>query len=196
MPNLPDNNSLIPASRVAISDQNIPTRAWYRWFFNIYTSVDAARQYGSFYDTTNHTAANINTAYPFTFNSVYVNSSGSAMSYGVYIGPITSQIYVNTTATYNFQLTAQLYNADISAHSIYVWPRINGVDVSNSAAKTTFSANLTLNRNFMINLNRGDYVEFVWSTDNINVSITSQIAAPPVPAIPSVELAVTSNVGV
>jgi hypothetical protein len=193
MPNLVDNNTQIPAARVKMNDDitQFVNRPWYRWFFNIYQSVEAGRRYGSFSSSATQTAAAINTAYGMTFNTTSVN-------YGVYLGTPTSRVYVDNTATYNVQFSAQLSNTDVSAHNIYVWPRING-STNNPAIKIQVAASSTAAAvaagAFVINLTTNDYFEIMWSTDNTGVRLSPIAASSPVPAIPSVTLAVTSSVG-
>jgi hypothetical protein len=166
-------------------------RPWYRWFFNIYQAVEAGRRYGSFSSSTTQTAAAINTAYGMTFNTTLVN-------YGVSIGTPASRVYVDNTATYTAQFSAQLSNTDSSAHNIYVWLRVNGT-VNNPAIKIEVAANSTAaavaTGNFVIDLTTNDYFEIMWSTDNTGVRLSPVDASRPVPAIPSVVLTVTSSVG-
>lgn len=200
MPNLP-NNTLVPAARVAIWDRatNFVTREWYRWFYNTYIAVEAGRRYGSFYSTTTFTPAVVNTAYAITFNNTYERADGSELVYGVYVGPVTSQIFVDNTATYNFQFSAQLKETGGGTKQVYIWPRINGVDVADSATNVTLANGLNAAAvaawNFVLNLQAGDYFELIYSTDSTNVSIPYVAASSPVPAIPSVILTVTSCVG-
>lgn len=167
------------------------SRPWYRWFFNIYQAVEAGRRYGSFYSTANQTAAAINTAYGMTFNTTSVN-------YGVYIGTPASRVYVDNTATYTAQFSAQLSNTDVSAHNIYIWPRINGT-TNNPAIKIQVEANSTATAiatgSFVLDLTTNDYFEILWSTDNTGVRLSTIAASSPVPVIPSVVLTVTSSVG-
>lgn len=197
MLSLVDNNTQVPAARVKMNDDvtGFVNRPWYRWFFNTYIALEAGRQYGSFYSTVTQTATAINTEYGMTFNTTVSN-------YGVSVGTTTSQIYVNNTATYNIQFTAQLSNTAVTAQNIYVWLRVNGAvtPVANSAAKILVAASSTAAavaaRNFVINLTAGDYFEIMWSTDNTGVRLSAVAASSPVPAIPSVNLTVTSSVGV
>lgn len=126
-----------------------------------------------------------------TFNTTSVN-------YGVYIGTPASRVYVDNTATYNVQFSAQLSNTDSSAHNIYVWSRVNGTTDSPAikievAASSTAAAVAT--GTFVIDLTTNDYFEIMWSTDNTGVRLSAVAASSPVPAIPSVTLAVTSSVG-
>ena len=200
---MPDvvNNTQIPAARVQLWDAvtNFVSRPWYRWFFNTYTAIEAGRRYGSFYTTTTFTPAAINTAYEITFNNTYTRADGSDLTYGVYIGTPTSRIYVDNTSTYNFQFSAQIHNTAGGTKRVYIWPRVNGVNVDDSATEVTLTGGsndaIVAAWNFVLNLQTGDYFELVYSTSNLNVSIPYVAASSPVPAIPSVILTVTSSVG-
>jgi hypothetical protein len=201
MPNLA-NNTLVPAARVPIWDKltNFVTREWYRWFYNTYIAVEAGRRYGSFYSTTAFTPAVINTAYAITFNNTYTRADGSDLVYGVYVDSVvTSRVYVDNTATYNFQFSAQLKNISGSGHSVFIWPRINGVNIDDSATQVTLGAGSNAASvaawNFVLNLQAGDYFELIYSADSLNVTVPYVAASSPVPAIPSVILTVTSCVG-
>lgn len=197
---MPDNNTLIPAARVPIWDHitDYVTREWYRWFYNIYVSVENGRRYGSYYDTTTQTLAAINTGYPITLNNVANKINDGPMQYGVYIGTPTSRVYVDNTANYNIQFSLQLTSTNASAKDISIWLRVNGVDVSDSATIISLTGNNTNTVaawNFVINLTAGDYFELVWSADNTNVTIRSVAATAYRPAVPGVILTVTSLVG-
>jgi len=200
MPNLA-NNTLVPAARVPIWDKltNFVTREWYRWFYNTYIAVEAGRRYGSFYSTTTFSPAVINTAYAITFDKTYLRADGSELVYGVYVGPITSQIFVDNTATYNFQFSAQIHNTAGGTKRVYIWPRINGINVDDSATEVTLTGGsndaIVAAWNFVLNLQAGQYFELIYSSSNLNVSIPYVAASSPVPAIPSVILTVTSCVG-
>ncbi len=201
---MPDyaNNTQIPAARVSIWDTvtNFVSREWYRWFYNMYMAVEAGRRYGSFYSTTTFTPAATGTAYAITFNNTYTRADGSDLTYGVYVGSPTSRVYVDNTATYNFQFSAQLNKAGGGTHNIYIWPRINGVDVDDSATKITISGGSNTATvaawNFVLNLQTGDYFELIYLVDDVNITIPYVAASSPIPAIPSVILTVTSCVGV
>jgi hypothetical protein len=213
MPN--DQLTRIPASRVPITDteNGTVTREWYRYLFNLFTITgggqansaassslgqDLAPMYtpqlednrnGAFFDTTTQTAAVINTAYPITLNTTSITD-------GVYIGATTSQVFVDRIRTYNFQFSAQLVKASAGAGNVFIWYRVNGVNVANSAGKVTLagsSAAVVAAWNYVVKLNAGDYFELVFSTDDTGCQIVAAAAAAPAPAIPSVILTVTDN---
>jgi hypothetical protein len=213
MPN--DLLTRIPASRVPITDASdgTVTREWYRYLFNLFTITgggqansaasssfgqDLAPLYtpqlednrnGAFFDTTTQTAAAINTAYPITLNTTSITD-------GVYIGATTSQVFVDRIRIYNFQFSAQLIKATGGSGNVFIWYRVNGVNVANSARKVTLagsSAAVVAAGSYVVKLNAGDYFELVFSTDDTGCQIVAVAAAAPAPAIPSVILTVTDN---
>jgi hypothetical protein len=155
-----------------------------------YTPQLRNRAYGTFYDTTTQTAAAINTAYALTFNSTNLSNS-------VYIGSPTSRVYVAQNGVYNMQFSAQLDNTSGGSHLIFIWLRINGVDVANSAGQVRLKGTdgeLVTSWNYVEQLRAGDYIELMWSVDDTSVQVLAQAAVAPVPAIPSVILTVTDNI--
>jgi hypothetical protein len=76
---------------------------------------------------------------------------------------------------------------------MYVWARVNGVDVSNSATRVEFRGSgndKVLAWNFVLQMAAENYFELMWSVDDTRVSIISLATIPPAPAIPSVILTV------
>lgn len=148
------------------------------------------KRYGAFHSTVTQNAVVINTAYPMTLNTTDV-------SFGVYIGSPTSRVYVDTEGLYNFQFSAQLHKTAGGVGAIYIWARVNGVDIPDSATKIRIQGNNaeTVGAwNFVLPVEAGDYFELVWSTDDISCEILALPASAPVPAIPSLILTVTDNI--
>ena len=148
------------------------------------------KRYGAFHSTVTQTAAAINTAYPMTLNTTDI-------SFGVYIGTPTSRVYIDTEGFYNFQFSAQLHKTAGGVGAIYIWARVNGVDIPDSATKIRIQGNNaeTVGAwNFVLPVNAGDYFELVWSTDDTSCEILALSASAPHPAIPSLILTVTDNI--
>lgn len=148
-------------------------------------------RYGSFYDTTTQTATVINTAKAITFNT-------TDMSSGVYLGTPTSRVYVDTEGIYNFQTSIQLDSTVATAEEFYLWFRLNGVDVTNSASQIRIQGNnaeIFVALNYFFNLKAGDYVEMMFSVSNLGVQMLASGAVAPHPGIPSVILTVANNIG-
>ena len=148
-------------------------------------------RYGSFYDTTDQTAAVINTAYAMTFNT-------TDLSLGVTRGSPTSRISVDRPNIYNIQFSAQLINnSGGGAHRVWIWLRKNGTDVANTATTLRIQGNNTeavAAWNFLLQMNAGDYFELMWEVDDIDVELHADPATGVHPAIPSIILTVTDNV--
>lgn len=147
-------------------------------------------RYGSFYDTTDQTAAVINTAYAMTFNS-------TDLSAGVTIGTPTSRVYVDTHNVYNIQFSAQFVNTAGGTHNVWVWLRKNGTNVANSATTLRLQGNnaeTVAAWNFLLDMNAGDYFELMWEVSDLAVALLADPASAVHPAIPSIILTVTDNI--
>jgi len=147
-------------------------------------------RYGSFYDTTTQTGTTINTAKAITFNT-------TDLSNGVYIGSPTSRIYVDTPGIYNYDMSFQLDKTSGGTGEFYIWFRLNGTNVANSASYIQIQGNnaeIFSSLNYFFDLNAGDYVEIMFSVSDLSVELAAFAAAAPVPAIPSIILTVANNI--
>lgn len=156
-----------------------------------YTPQLPRRRYGSFYDTTTQTAAVINTAYAMTFNT-------TRTSEGITLGTPTSRVYADTLATYNIQFSVQVNTTVATDQLLWVWLRKNGTDVTASTSQIRtkvldFAAVVT--KNFLLEMNPGDYFELMWATDSTGVQLQTFAASGFYPSVPSVALTVTNNIG-
>lgn len=148
-------------------------------------------RYGSFYDTTTQTATVINTAKAITFNT-------TDLSNGVFIGSPTSRIIVDTEGIYNFDTSFQLDKTAGGTGIFDFWFRVNGVDVPNSCSRIRIQGNnaeIFSSLNFFFNLKANDYVELMFSVDDLSVEVTAFPASAPHPGIPSIILTVNNNIG-
>jgi hypothetical protein len=148
-------------------------------------------RYGSFYDTTIQTATTINTAKAITFNS-------TDLSNGVFIGTPTSRIIVDSEGIYNFDTSFQLDKTTGGTDEFYIWFRLNGTDVPESASQIRIQGNdaeIFSSLNYFFDLKAGDYIEMMFSTTSLSVELLSVVATPPVPAIPCIILTVANNIG-
>jgi hypothetical protein len=148
-------------------------------------------RYGSFYDTTTQLATIINTAKAITFNN-------TDLSNGVFIGSPTSRIVVDSEGIYNFDTSFQLDKTSGGVEEFYIWFRLNGVDVPDSASQIRIQGNnaeIFSSLNYFFDLKANDYVELMFSVSDLSVELKSFVAAPPVPSIPSIILTVSNNIG-
>lgn len=147
-------------------------------------------RYGSFYSTATQTATGINTATAITFNTTDLSS-------GVRIGTTTSQVIVDTDGIYNFQTSIQLDSTVATAEAFYLWFRLNGADVTNSASQVRIQGNnaeVFVALNYFFNLKANDYVELMYSVTDLGVQLLASGPVAPHPGIPSVILTVSNNI--
>jgi hypothetical protein len=147
-------------------------------------------RYGSFYDTTTQLATVINTATAITFNT-------TDLSNGVFIGSPASRIVVDSEGIYNFDTSFQLDKTSGGTAVFDFWFRLNGVNVTNSASRIRIQGNnaeIFSSLNFFFDLKANDYVELMFSVDDLSVELKTFAAAVPHPAIPSIILTVNNNI--
>jgi hypothetical protein len=185
-------NTQIPSSRVPVVDKlgQLMERSWYRFFTNLYNYF-ISLPFGSFYDTTNQTAA-ANTPTAITFNSTGITRN-------IAVGTPTSRIVFNANGSVSLTFSLQFTNSSASEDDVYVWLRKNGADSAATASTITVpkkhgaidgAAILTVN--FFEEYEAGDYLQLYWLTVG-GVSQLTTVAAttsPAKPASPSVVLTV------
>jgi hypothetical protein len=158
-----------------------------RLFFNsVANKVNAPTPHASYYDTTTQTNPVADAVNLFTFNSV-------VSEFQVQRGIPTSKIYIADSGVYNFQFSAQLDKTGGSKSLVYIWPRVNGVNVPNSATKIIINGpndEVVPAWNFLLPLVGGNYFELAWQSSDTNVVILQEAASGNVPEIPSIILTV------
>jgi hypothetical protein len=158
-----------------------------RLFFNSLTrEVNSPTPHASYYDTTTQTNPVADTVNLFTYNS-------KVSEFKISRGSPTSKIFINETGIYNFQFSAQLDKTGGSASAVYIWPRINGVNLPDSATKIVIDGpnnEIVAAWNFVLVLQANDYFELAWQSSDTDVVIPYVAATGNIPAIPSIILTV------
>ena len=159
-----------------------------RLYFNqVSNRINAPTPHASYFDTTTQPNPVADAVNLFTYNSV-------VSDYEVTRGTPTSKIIVANTGVYNFQFSAQLDKTGGSASAVYIWPRINGVNLPNSATKVTIdgpNSEIVAAWNFVLVLDANDYFELAWQSSDTDVVIREEAASGNIPEIPSIILTVT-----
>lgn len=144
--------------------------------------------WGNFYDTTTQTATSTSEAYVITINSADPQNDGVVATAG-------SRIVPTTPGVYNISFSVQVSNSASQIHDASFWYRKNGVDVpySNSIISVPNSHGGVNGRiifyvDIVFRLESGDYVELMWSTTNLAVTLETVPAgtSPVTPVSPSV----------
>lgn len=154
------------------------------------TSAAAANNafpYGAFQDSTDQVATSTTAAYAITFNTTDY-SAGITLSN-------SSRLNVTYAGLYNLQFSIQFANPDSQIQDVDVWLRKNGTDVAATNSKFSITSkhgsingHLIAALNLFIELQAGDYVELMWATTNVLVTIEHlpTQTSPTRPSTPSV----------
>lgn len=182
MPSVGNRPYIIPAARTAVvDDDRVMTRAWYRF-------LGRQQRYATFYDTTTQTAAVINTAYAMRFNNTDLSFAINRDATD------TSKIIVPDDSVYNFQFSCQIDKTTAPVGFVYIWFRVDGVDVPASASQIRVQGNnaeTIAAWNIVLSMKADSYFQIMWSVDDTAIQLLALPAVAPVPAIPSVILTVT-----
>jgi hypothetical protein len=169
-----------------------------RLFFNLLSSAvnSVVGEYGGrfiefpnakFFSTVDQTASVINTAYALQFENTYL---GEAISIA---GTPKTQITPLYSGVYNFELSVELTSGSASSKELSFWVRRSGVDIANTARLHVVAGSGGVDNfeySFTLDLTAGQYVELMWATDDLNITVDYQAAASPRPAVPSTLLTV------
>jgi len=139
----------------------------------------------------------------------FLTGTGGAGTYTVDVSQTVSSTTITATkltrltvaadGIYNFQFSAQLDKTSATAKDVWIWARINDVDVSDSATKVTLAgsnAATVAAWNFVYQLSANDYFELMWATDDVDCYMPSEPASAFVPSIPAIIMTVTDNISV
>jgi hypothetical protein len=143
--------------------------------------------YGAFQDSTDQVAANTTTAYAITFNTTdYTNAITLSNS---------SRLNVANSGLYNIQFSIQFTNTTNASQDVDVWFRVNGTNVANSNSRFGFAPrkgagdpyHTIAAMNYFVSLNALDYVEIMWRTTDVGVTIEQYPVgtSPTRPTVPS-----------
>jgi len=163
------------------------------FFSQVANRVNAPTPHASYYSSVTQTNPVADAVNLFTYNSV-------VSDYEITRGTPTSQVFVANTGVYNFQFSAQLDKSGGSASAVYIWPRVNGVNLPDSATKIVIdgpNSEIVAAWNFVLVLEADDYFELAWQSSDTAVVIPYVAATGNIPAIPSIILTVSwvSNYG-
>lgn len=143
--------------------------------------------YGVFISTADQTQTNINTAKAITYTETQIAQNVSLDS------GTMSRIIIGAPGVYNFQFSIQIASSSSSEKYIWIWPRLNGLDVPDSATEVSIASNkdkIVPAWNFLFPMKAGDFFELMWATDSTNITVEHFDPTAFCPAVPSVILTV------
>ena len=143
--------------------------------------------FGQFLDTTTQVATMINAATVITFNTADI-------SRGVWLDG--AHIRVAEPGVYDFQVSIQVDKTSVGLGHFYIWFAKNGAAIPASAGNIRMQGNdaeIFSGYNLFIPMGATDYVEVMFSVDDLDVELKSFAASAPVPVVPSIILTVSNN---
>ena len=144
------------------------------------------KRYGALVQTSTLALTSANVAAAVTYSTI-------DPAYGVSIGSPASRVVVADTGVYDIQFSAQVDNTSGGDHQVWIWPRVNGTDVPNSASTLRIKGNdneTVASWNFLLSLTAGQYMELMWTATDTAVVLLAASATSVYPAIPAVILTV------
>jgi hypothetical protein len=142
---------------------------------------------GLFFSTVDQTLAAVNTGYPITFNTTYLNNNVALQTSS------TSKIAVAVAGVYNFQLSCQLKSTNASGKDVQIWINRGTTTIGYSSHRYTIAGadnHFNVSWNFDIDLAANEYIEMYWGADNTNITLESIAASAPYPAAASAVMVV------
>lgn len=140
-----------------------------------------------FYDTGDQALGTINVAQPIRFNQTYLDNAIAIN------GATTSEITVEHGGVYNFQVTALARSSSGSTKTVWLWIKRNGTDIGYTTKEYVVSGagkELEIAWDFMIDVQGGQYIQMMWTSNDIDISLDATAATSPHPGIPSAVVSV------
>lgn len=161
------------------------TQDTYAYIGGNWVQIAWAHWYGAFSDDTDQVAGSANV-------EELVNISTADVVRGFTLGS-SSKIIPTYAGLYNLQWSFQLANEDSQEVDVWIWPKVNGTRVPNSAGRVTVPSKHGSIRghalpcwNVYLDLDVGDEVQLFWETTNVLCEIETIAAGTYHPAAPSV----------
>jgi len=123
-----------------------------------------------YFSTVDQPIAVVDTPQVVTFNQTYLESGFSIN------GASNSQITATYSGVYNFQFIGQLSSGSASAKNVYLWISRNGTNLGYTAREFVLSGSGEIDEviwNFNLDLAAGEYIEMVWVSDDIDVTMAT-----------------------
>ena len=178
---------LTPNSQFLVSYGDGPTRvSKHITVDDLFIYRSAYRYYGSF--SSNQTQTTTGGTQSFRYDNI-------DLANGFTTGSTVSQIKALHSGTYNLQFSAQITKTSGGSNeNIFIWFRLNGVDIPNSNTDIGLANNntfLVAAWNIILQMNANDHVEIMWGTSDQHIQITALGSNPYGPAIPSIITTIT-----
>lgn len=140
------------------------------------------------YTTATHSAASADTGYAITWENNPISQHIAVDD------TLTSRIVFDHAGTYKVNFTAELQSGNSNSKTIYIWPRINGVDVPFSTivhSVKNSGESQVVTRSGIFQVDADDYLEAYFAVTDTGLTIDGSAATAFSPAAPSASILVT-----
>jgi len=137
---------------------------------------------GFLYNTSDITAASIDTAYPIQFSGAHEGLTING-----------ADITFDEGGTYYLSFTAQVYSTSSSSVTFYFFPRLNGQDVPLGATRATTHDNgrtSPVSKSALFTVEAGDTINAMWAVSSTSGSLKAFTATAFAPSTPSVTMSI------
>lgn len=138
------------------------------------------------FDLTDQTLAATNTGYAVKYQTTYLSNGISVVD--------NTKLTVSNPGIYNFNVSMQLESSNSSLKHCWFWLKRSGTTIGYSTRMHSLSGSgvhLVADWVFNIDMDKDDYMEIFWASDDTNVQLTASPASAPHPGIPSVVASVS-----
>ena len=148
--------------------------------------------WGAFWDMTDQTAASTTTAYVVNLGNANADNNGVSVVSG-------NRVTVANAGVYNIAVSVQVTSTNVQIHDAWFWFRKNGTDIPASCSQISVPQShggtagaLIFYVNIFEKMAAGDYIQLVWSSSDLAVSLqhVNALTSPTRPETPSVILTV------
>ena len=167
---------------------------WDRTGYPVVSKNDEFRQivladgYAQLIRTATQQAATANTAYGIAWDAMVFGD-------GITLDPTdNTKIVFPEDGKFILSFSAELKSSSSNSKSIWIWPRINGVDTNGTTMKTTLDTNnqdIVISRTAIFEMQAGQYLQAMFAVSDVNIWIDAPAATAFAPSAPAATLSIT-----
>jgi hypothetical protein len=153
-----------------------------------FRQIVLADGYAQLIRTATQQAATANTAYGIAWDAMVFGD-------GITLDPTdNTKIVFPEDGKFILSFSAELKSSSGSTKTIWIWPRINGVDANGTTMKTTLHTNnqdIVVSRTAIFEMQAGQYLQAMFAVDDVNIWIDAPAATAFAPSAPAATLSIT-----
>jgi hypothetical protein len=153
-----------------------------------FRQIILADGYAQLIRTATQQAATANTAYGIAWDTMVFGD-------GITLDPTdNTKIVFPEDGKFILSFSAELKSSSSNSKSIWIWPRINGVDTNGTTMKTTLHTNnqdIVVSRTAIFEMQAGQYLQAMFAVDDVNIWIDAPAATAFAPSAPAATLSIT-----